>query len=254
MRALCVSIHDVAPATWPLCQRLERAVREVAPVPLTWLVVPCYHGDAARSAAMEAHLAALQAGGDELALHGYTHLDPSPPRQRGAMPGPQSRSLRDRYLRTVYTRSEGEFSALDEAEAASRLESGLAWFAARGWHPSGFVPPAWLLSDPAWRALRRSTLAYATTYTRLHDLRGGQSVYSPSLVYTARNVPGRLLSPPAMGALAALLAGSPLVRLSLHPNDARYPHLLRHAQRLTERLLASREPMTKLAFSQKYFQ
>ena len=39
LRTLCVSIHDVAPATWPDCQRVIAAVHAVAPIPLTLLVL-----------------------------------------------------------------------------------------------------------------------------------------------------------------------------------------------------------------------
>jgi predicted deacetylase len=234
---LCVSIHDVAPATWADCLRLQAAVHAVAPVPLTWLVVPRFHGSDDESAPMEAQLGAALAGGDELALHGYTHLDPAP-----AMGG-----LRSRFLRGVYTQREGEFSALLEAEARRRIELGLDWFARRGWAPMGFVAPAWLLGEGAWRAVRAFPFEYTTTFSRFHLLRTGQSLFSPSLVYTARNRGGRLLSPPALDVGSALLARAPLVRLSLHPRDAHYPALLRHAQRLLERLLADHVPVTKAA-------
>lgn len=244
MKALCVSIHDVAPATWALCLRLEQAMRSVAPMPLTWLVVPRFHGDPARSPAMEERLTELAAGCDELALHGYTHLDTSP----------AASSPRARWLRHVYTQSEGEFAALDSSEATDRLALGLAWFRERGWHAEGFVPPAWLLGEGAWRSLRASPLSYTTTFMRFHSLATGRSVLSPSLVYSARNRTGRALSPICMDALGVALGRAPLVRLSLHPRDALSPRLLHHAQRLAERLLAAREPMTKAAFNQKYFQ
>lgn len=250
--ALCVSIHDVAPATWDECRRLAAAIREVADIPLTWLVVPAYHRAGGDPQAMHAGLDAALARGDELALHGYTHLDTSP---RG--PG-----WRDRFLRGTYSR-EGEFAALDEDEAVRRLQLGLAWFAARGWPVSGFVPPAWLMGEGAWRALRRFGFAYTTSFTRFHvpDGTGGtgstggtgaqpwRAVFSPSLVYTARNRGGRIVSPVAADLTAALLAQAPLVRLSLHPPDVRYPRLLRHAQGAVERLLARRTPMTKDAFA-----
>jgi predicted deacetylase len=235
-----VSIHDVAPATWADCLRLQAAVHAVAPVALTWLVVPRFHGSEEESAPMETHLGAALAGGDELALHGYTHLDPTP----------ATGGLRSRFLRGVYTQSEGEFSALAEAEARHRIELGLDWFARRGWTPAGFVAPAWLLGEGAWRALRGFGFEYTTTFSRFHLLQDrvpGRSLFSPSLVYTARNRSGRLLSPPALDAGAALLARAPLVRLSLHPRDARYPPLLRHAQRLLERLLKDHEAVTKEA-------
>jgi predicted deacetylase len=159
-RMLCVSIHDVAPATWADCLRLVEAVRAVADIPLTWLVVPRYHFRPEQSPAMEACLNVALERGDELALHGYSHLDT----EAG------SGGLRARFLRNVYTRREGEFAALTEAEARRRLELGLDWFAARGWTPTGFVPPAWLLGDGAWRALRDAPFAYTTTFSHFHCL------------------------------------------------------------------------------------
>jgi predicted deacetylase len=242
---LCVSIHDVAPATWSDCLRLVQAVREVADIPLTWLVVPHYHFRPERSPAMEACLEVVVERGDELALHGYSHLDTE------AGGG----GLRGRFLRNVYTRREGEFAALDEAEAKRRLDLGMAWFAERGWKPAGFIPPAWLLGKGAWRALRASGFAYTTTFSHFHCLEGeGRAVLSPSLVYTARNRGGRLLSPRVADATAAMLANAPLVRFSLHPPDARYPELVRHTQRMLERLLAQREAVTKAECARRLMQ
>ncbi|WP_040786657.1 DUF2334 domain-containing protein [Massilia niastensis] len=242
-RTLCVSIHDVAPATWDECARLAEAIRAVADIPLTWLVVPAYHragGDAAR---MDAGLAAALARGDELALHGYTHLDS----------GPHGLGWRDGFLRGVYSR-EGEFAALPAEEAARRIRLGLAWFAERGWPVSGFIAPAWLLGEGAWEALRGFRFEYTTTYTRFHLLAGGVaclSPFSPALVYAARNRSGRLLSPPTASLLAAGLARAPLVRLGLHPPDLRHPHLVRHAQHLVRQLLGTRAPLTKAGFAQR---
>ena len=241
--ALCVSIHDVAPATWPLCLKLAESVRAVAPIPLTWLVVPHYHGDSTRSLAVEAQLDFFRSEGHELALHGYTHRDDRP----------SEGGLRERFLRRVYTQAEGEFSALSASDAAQRLMLGAEWFTRRGWPLGGFVPPAWLLSEEAWQVLRASPFQYTTTYSHFHSLPTGQALRSPSLVYTARNRLGRWLSPRAASMLARSLAPAPLLRLSLHPRDALYPRLLRHAQRLIERFLLEREPMTKLAFSRHYF-
>ena len=239
---LCVSIHDVAPATWPDCLRLVQAIRAVADIPLTWLVVPHYHFRPEQSTAMQACLDAALARGDELALHGYSHLDTEAARG----------GLRERFLRNVYTRREGEFAALSEDEARRRLELGLEWFAARGWSPTGFVPPAWLLGEGAWRALRAAPFAYTTTFSHFHCLRdedgapaGKAPLLSPSMVYAARNRSGRWLSPRVADATAAMLARSPLVRFSLHPPDVRYPELVRHTQRVLERLLTQREGVTK---------
>jgi predicted deacetylase len=250
-RALCVSIHDVAPATWPDCLRLWQAVREVADIPLTWLVVPRYHGVRSESAAFDAALAGLLAQGHELALHGYTHLDTGPP----------PLSLREAFARRVFTRREGEFAAIGRAQAQRRLALGCAWFAARGWPVQGFVAPAWLLGEGAWEALRATPFLYTTTLRRFYCLRGQDGVsaaepppalYAPSLVYSARNAAGRGASRLAMSLGASMLAQAPLVRLSLHPPDARHPALLRHMQQLAESLLAARRPLTKAAFAAQW--
>lgn len=247
--ALCVSIHDVAPATWDECDRLARALREMGELALTWLVVPAYHRGGGEPARMEAGLERALAQGDELALHGFTHLDTAP---RG--PG-----LSERFLRGSYSH-EGEFAALPADEAARRIQRGLDWFAERAWPVRGFVPPAWLMGEGAWQALRAFDFDYTTTFLRFHLLGvgagagtagGDTSVLSPSLVYAARNRSGRLASPLLADTLALALARRPLIRLSLHPPDVRHPRLLRHAQATVERLLATHTAMTKAAFASR---
>lgn len=273
--ALCVSIHDVAPATWDDCARLADAMRDVAGIPLTWLVVPYYHRGGGELARMEAGLERALAAGDELALHGLTHLDTAP----------RGRGMAERFLRGAYSH-EGEFAALDAGEAARRIQLGLDWFGARGWPVHGFVPPAWLMGEGSWQALRTFEFDYTTSFRRFYLLapvqgRAGQSaavqgaatsapstslrmpspqptppalqppsLLSPSLVYAARNRSGRLASPLLADALAFALARQPLIRLGLHPPDVRHPRLLRHAQATLERLLATRTAVTKAAFVQ----
>ena len=119
---LCVSIHDVAPETWTECELLLQAVREVADIPLTWLVIPHYHGNGLRSHQLESTLGHMLERGHELALHGYTHLDDAPARA-----GPIGA-----LVRTVYTEREGEFAAIDEQEARRRIALGLRKLRGKG--------------------------------------------------------------------------------------------------------------------------
>src|SRR5205085_8224876 len=127
---LCVVIHDVADATLAGCERVIDAVHEVAPVPLTFLAVPRYHR-CEPTRALEQWLSLRHAQGDELALHGWLHLDDGTPR-----------GIVDRVRREVYTRREGEFWALDEVEAGARLDAGRAWFASHGSPLAGVVATA----------------------------------------------------------------------------------------------------------------
>ena len=240
--ALCVAIHDVAPATWAECLHLLRAIREVADIPLTWLVVPQYHDNAMHSRSYELMLGALLAQGHELALHGYTHRDAAP--QRGF--------LARRFLRTVYTQREGEFADIDQTDARRRIELGLRWFGQRGWPVDGFVAPAWLLGKQAWTAVAEFPFTYTTTYSHFHVLQPARKLFAPALVYAARNRMGRALSPPIASMIARVSTEAPLVRVALHPRDAYHPALVQHAQRLIERLLATREAVTKANFARAY--
>ncbi len=243
IRALCVSVHDVAPHTWTLCERLLQAIAAVADIPLTLLVVPAYHRfPVADPLGYDRFLAQRLEHGDELALHGYTHLDD----------GPTPSTLREFFQRRVFTLNEGEFSAISASAARQHLESGLEWFDRRQWPVQGFVAPAWLLGDGAWQALHDFPFTYTTTLSRFYLLPQRQALLAPSLFYSARNAWGRWLSRRGNSGFASAFDYLPLVRLGLHPNDARYPQLITHCQRLIENLLATREPMTKAAFAKKW--
>ena len=240
LRALCVSIHDVAPATWPQCAYLLQAIRAVADIPVSLLVVPAYHRQGAPDRNFDQRLEQRLARGDELVLHGYTHLDEGPP----------ASGWRDTLVRGVYTRWEGEFHAIDCAEARRRLALGRKWFAQRGWPLEGFVAPAWLMGQGAWQALAEFQFNYTTTLRRFHLLAEAEVIDSPSLVYTVRNGVRRYASRAWNDAVFHGLARNPLLRLGLHPVDAACPDIVRHAQRLiAEALHDRRQPMTKAAFA-----
>ena len=84
---------------------------------------------------------------------------------------------------------------------------------------------------------------------RFYLLKQQTHLYTPSLVYAARNRPGRLFSKRSNELLVRALHRKPLVRLGLHPRDANHPDLIRHVQQLVERLLPGRTAMTKSAFA-----
>jgi predicted deacetylase len=240
-RYLVVAMHDVTPATWPACSVLLSALDEVCPVPKSLLVIPNVHrGPTARSSerfcrVMTEHVEQ----GDELVLHGYTHLDDQPPGD-----------FVDQLIRTRYTAGEGEFSAIPLHAARSRLEAGAAWFAANGWPLHGFVAPAWLMNAATWQVLDQLPLRYTTTLRRFHLLHPNRPLAAPCLTYSVRTTPRRLLSRHYLRWLAQQHAQSPLLRLGLHPSDAAYPDVIRHWQDLLAACLETRTPVTKNGFAQ----
>lgn len=237
-RYLCVSLHDVAPATWRSCRQVLTAIREVADIPVTLLVVPAYWGQcSAMVPGFESAMTDQLARGHELALHGYFHRDLGAPC-----------SALDWLRRRVYTAGEAEFSALTEREAAERLLLGQRWFRANRWPLSGFVAPAWLLSQESWKAVRRSPdLEYVTTFTHFHALRTGESLRAPCLTLSARAPWHRAVSR-AWAGMACRHSRASLVRLALHPRDAAYPALCRSWQNRLADLLAEREAVRKVDF------
>ncbi|MBC8118304.1 MAG: polysaccharide deacetylase family protein [Burkholderiaceae bacterium] len=235
-------MHDVAPATWPHCLKVLQAVREVADIPLTLLVVPAYHGSCSAQPEFEAEMSAQLAAGNELALHGYFHVDPGVPS-----------GVTDWLRRRVYTAGEGEFCALSETEADERLTLGRRWFEANGWPLAGFVAPAWLLGAGAARALRaRGDLQYTSTLTELIVLPEAYAVRAPCLTYSVRQAWRRPASRAWNTLLAATTARVPVLRLGLHPRDADFRSVRRSWQRLLERALSERVAVTKSDFVDRW--
>ena len=241
-RWLCVSLHDVAPATWPSCQKVLDAVRAVADIPLTLLIVPAHHGQCSAQPEFERAISAQLAAGNELALHGYFHVDPHVPSD-----------LVDWIRRRIYTAGEGEFCSLSEDEARERLTLGARWFTANGWPMAGFVAPAWLLGAGAWRALRaRDGLQYTTTLTKLIVLPEAHAIHAPCLTYSVRSAWRRPTSIVWNMLLSRVTHGSQVLRFGLHPHDADSRPVTRSWQGLLERALSDRKAVTKAEFVRQW--
>lgn len=237
-RYVCVVLHDVAPARWAGCTRVLAQLRAVAreagvELPLTLLVVPEMHGVPGASSQYLRWLHRLAKSGHELALHGYTHSDQGPP----------PRGLVERLVRERYTAREGEFSALDEAQAAARLVQGKAWALQHGLPMPGFVAPAWLLSPAARLAVAEAGFRYTCTLNKIIALPGGESLHAPSLVFSTRSGWRRSLSLLWNRNLAWRQRQAPVLRLELHPQDADHPAVLRCWSEVLADALRTRQPL-----------
>jgi len=230
--SLCVVLHDVAPATQGACERLLRAIDDVAEIPRTLLAVPRYHCDPP-SVEFEQWLKHRHRYGDEIALHGYTHLDEG-----------ESHGILDHLRRHHYTRGEGEFWDLSLPEAMRRLTAGVRWFHRLGVQLYGFVAPAWLIGPGTWEALRWLELSYTCTLSRIVLLPDRHSLRSQSLVYSADSLWRRQASVAWNHTLALLQRRNPVLRLELHPHDVEYPAIRRSWQRLLAAHLREREAFT----------
>ncbi|MGE5450701.1 MAG: DUF2334 domain-containing protein [Acidobacteriota bacterium] len=227
-----VVIHDVAPANWFACQRVMQAVREVADIPMTFLVVPRYHLRPSETG-FELVLSKLLAKGHELALHGYSHLDEGTPS-----------GWIDYARRRLYTAGEGEFAALVREEAAHKLHTGIRWFQHRQWPLHGFVAPAWLMSEGSWQAIRSLPFQYTATLGHVYSLPQGQAHRSDCMAFSTRSAWRRALSIPRNAWVSAQWSSQPFVRLELHPHDADFPMIRRTWMRALAHLQQTREAVT----------
>lgn len=244
--ALCIVMHDVAPSTWAACERVRERVQSLAapgaPLPMTLLAVPQHHG-CAPSAMFERWLDVAAAHGDEIALHGYTHLDDGTPS-----------GWLDHARRRWYTAGEGEFAALSKAQAAERLLAGMAWFEQQGWPLHGFVAPAWLLSEGSWQALDELGFRYTCTLGGLVALPTRERLRSQSIVYSTRSAWRRAFSVHWNRAVAHHEREQPLLRFELHPNDADHPGVLESWLGLLAKALRCREALTLAQASARHFE
>lgn len=238
MRRLCIALHDVAPATWPQCERLLAMLDELGASPVALLVVPDFHGlgriedDPKFIAAIEQRIRR----GDEIALHGYTHRDDAAP----------PKNPWQWFRRRVMTAGEGEFSELDRQEARRRIRRGMDAMSRVDWQVEGFVAPAWLASAGTWQALAASSLRYTSTHTALVDLRGG-SIAAPCITVSSRSIWRRVASRLWMRVSALAVRHAAIVRIGLHPVDADHVRMMAAWRKLLTELLRDRVVATKIA-------
>ena len=238
-RSLVVSLHDVSPLTRPVFALMLAELRELGVGRTSLLVIPDHHhrGNMLADAGFCRWLEGLARDGHEIVAHGYYH-------QRAPRP---AETWRQRLMTRVYTQGEGEFYDLTRDEAAALLAQGVADFARLDAPPpTGFIAPAWLLSDGAREAVRAAGFRYTTFLTGVEDFRAGGGGFIParSLVYSPRNRWRRVCSLAWNGGLARWLRGAPLLRLGLHPPDYQHANLWRQVRRIARKAAAKRAVTT----------
>jgi len=233
---LVVSLHDVAPSTQPIVDKIISELSAKGIRHCSLLVVPDYHhqGASMKDRQFVSWLRNLEAAGHEIVIHGYFHERP--------------RKLRERFLEKLitqfYTQGEGEFYDVGYDEAFRRIKTARDEFQAAGLKPRGFVAPAWLLSSEAERAARDAEMEYTTRLRIVRDLRSGETFSARSLVYSVRNGWRRAVSLAWNAALSRLLKDRPLIRLSIHPPDFSHPTIWRQIVDLISRMAPIRMPTT----------
>jgi predicted deacetylase len=232
-----IEIHDVAPETWPRCVALLERLDAAGVRRTTLLVVPFYHRGVAidRSPGFVDAISTRIARGDEIAVHGYVHLDEAAP----------PRTVRGLVERRMLTRGEGEFAAIDAADARDRVGHALAIWRRAGLPIGGFVPPAWLLGADARSAIASdSPFDYVALRGGIMALPAARWVATDLVWYSPTSAPRRWLSRMWIRLARARASPSRLLRLALHPQDADVRGVLDHWERIVASALANRCAVT----------
>lgn len=216
-QVLCVSLHDVAPATLDDCRKTLDFLDDLRIGPVALLVVPDYHGLGRmdRDIRFCEFLRDRAQQGDEIVLHGFWHHE-SECRYEG---------VRDWLERRVRTDGEGEFARLQSAAARTRILRGLAVLRAAGWQPQGFVAPAWLMSLGTRDALESLPLQYFATRDYVVPLPAGDPIAAPSLVMSTRSRWRRALCALWNQTRLNQRRNAPVLRAALHPQDFRHARI-----------------------------
>jgi predicted deacetylase len=235
-RSLVVSVHDVAPVSQPAVEQMLAQLARAGVPRCSLLVVPDYHrtGRSLGDPAFADWLRDLDAQGHEIVIHGFYH-------ERARRAG---ESTRQKIVTRVYTAGEGEFYDLGYEEASRRIRDAQNEFAVPGFHPAGFIAPAWLLGAEAMRAAGDAGLRYTTTLRGVRDLTTSEEFLSQSLVYSTRSGWRRAVSLFWNRALFRRLTKNPLLRLSLHPPDIAHHAIWRQIRDIIDEALRNRHATT----------
>jgi uncharacterized protein len=175
--SVLLSIHDVTPAWKGQVEALWQLCRDRGATPAL-LVVPNWHGEypLRDDPRYVRWISDRVADGAELFLHGERHDEVG-----------LTRSWRDAQRAFGRTKREGEFLTLDHAAASDRIGRGVALFRACGWHPIGFVPPAWLCQSGTHSACAAHQLALLEDDAAVYLIGSGARLASPVLRWSGRS-------------------------------------------------------------------
>ncbi|PWU11128.1 MAG: hypothetical protein C5B47_01260 [Verrucomicrobia bacterium] len=236
-KALVVSIHDVHVGAVEGVEKILNDLQERGVTRVSLLVVPDYHRRGEKGGRRRQFLQWLkqqEALGREIVLHGYFHLyEP-----RGTTKG----NLGQRWITQVYTAGEGEFYELDYESAKRKLKQGNETLG--GGKIRGFIAPAWLLGREAERAVADAGFRYTVRLTSVVDFHSGKVHNAPTLAYSVRSFWRRRISLLWNPCLKFLSTTCPLLRISIHPPDWKFPAARAQILRLMTEALAVRTSMT----------
>jgi predicted deacetylase len=222
-RALAVTLHDVEPATFERCALMRDWLDDLGVERATLLVIPAadLHPLGDRAPGLASWLAERARGGDEIAQHGFQHVQVRP-----AAP-----------VRQLVARAQGagaaEFVGLGADDTRRAVDAGRRILRLAGLETRGFVAPAYAYT-PVLRELLRERFVWWAGLVGLHG--GARTRVSPAVGLGTSGPVKRATSPGLLRLVAALPSST--LRLDVHPADLDHP---RHVRALERALRGARK-------------
>ena len=232
-RSVLVSVHDVSPAHEERVRLIMSFLSNLGVSQGALLIIPNYRRRwlCTDHPAWCQFITGCSKQGWELVLHGYSHLDEGPRNTLGWL---------DRFKAQHLTAGEGEFLTIGEVEAAARIERGRAILKqAFALSPIGFVPPAWLCSAPALKALKESGLRFSENHLFIQDLQYNRKIFSPAVTWASRTPMRKQLSIVWARVTTPLYRPLNTLRVALHPGDFEHPSLVESIRQMLSQLMSS---------------
>ena len=237
---LIVSLHDLHPGSLTSIQEQVDFVAGLGIPNVSILAVPYFH----HQKRLKDHGRTLdfldqrQKLGDDLVIHGFYHD------RADLAPG-------SFFWTRLYTANEAEFLDLSDGEVQHRIDMARQLWEARGWSVKGFIAPAWLMPKSQDLLLKRMGFTYTTRLGGIHLLRKNEEVQSQSLCYSTRAAWRREASLLWNPWLARRLKNAGVLRLSMHPDDLKYPRIREQIKETLEMALAAGyQPVTYTAYAE----
>ena len=211
-KCLAVTVHDVEPATFERCALIREWLDDLGVERTTLLVIPAadLHPVGDRAPELAAWLRERAGAGDEIAQHGFQHLQV------------RSAGTARQFVARLQGDRAAEFVGLGELDTRRVVDAGRRILKLAGLDANGFVAPAYAYT-PELRDALRDRFRWWAGLLGLHA--GERTRLTPAVGLGTSGRFKRATSPPLLR-LGAALAG-PTLRLDLHPADLDHPrHVL----------------------------
>jgi hypothetical protein len=180
-----VAVHDVAPKNLNRVMKIDDFLGKQGIEDFSYLVIPKYHDQASQDISKDEEFAEIMEGtGQELVLHGFTH---------------SNLLIEDEFF-TNYKNS--WFRLLEGIKIFKRCF---------GYRPKGFIPPMWMLSKAALKAVSGAGFDYTSSDKYFYDLRDGIRLRATLVIR------GNIMAVPST--FNTIFRRKSLVEVALHPQD-----------------------------------